>query len=82
MSAKGGFACYVCAYGSVFITGECHWKDRSMMERGEVKPPRQCRHVPECELDRERVFSGYGDPTAAWHGTSSPTLPRNPGPGG
>jgi len=23
-------------------------------------------------LDGKRVFSGYGDPTAAWHGTSSP----------
>jgi len=50
-----------------------------MMERGEVEPPRQYRHAPECVLDRKRVFSGYGEPTAAWHGTSNPTLPRNPG---
>jgi len=49
-----------------------------MMERGELEPPRQYRHAPECVLDRKRVFSGYGEPTAAWHGTSSPTLPRNP----
>jgi len=53
-----------------------------MMERGEVELPRQYRHAPEYELDRKRVFSGYGDPTAAWHGTSSPTLARNPSPVG
>jgi len=47
----------------------------SMMERGEVEPPRR---APEWVLDRKRVFSGYGEPTAAWHGRSSPTLPRSP----
>jgi len=39
--------------------------------------PRQFRRAPEC-VGRKRVFSGYGEPTAAWHGTSSPTVPWSP----
>jgi len=43
----------------------------------DIKPNRQFHRAPEC-VGRKRVFSGYGEPTAAWHGTSSPTVPRGP----
>jgi len=49
------------------IDDECviRWSvSPSMMEHGEVEPPRQYRHVAECVLDGKRVFSGYDEPTA------------------
>jgi len=40
-----------------------------MMERGEVEPPRQYRHAPECVLDRKRVFL-VGMVNRLQHGTA------------